>query len=85
MVQPSPEVHHLKRGFRRKRVRRDFGDKPHVFPRRQARDEIVELEHEPDGVAAILGQLVFIGRGEVHVPIRQLTGGWHVQTAEVIQ
>ena len=52
MVQAFPQIHHPKRFFRIHRVRRDFCDQSDVFHGRQAGDQIIELEDEPDMLTA---------------------------------
>ena len=57
VVEPMVEADHPEGLLRRHRVLDDLGDERHVLARRQARDQVVELEHEADVRAAIFGQL----------------------------
>ena len=50
MVQARAEVDQFQRGFGRHRVAGDLGNQPHVLPRGQARDQVVELEDEADAL-----------------------------------
>ena len=61
----SLEFDQRERFFRRHRVARNLGDQRDILPRGEARDEIVELEDEADGVAAEAGELVFVRTGQI--------------------
>ena len=53
--------------LRRHGIARNLGDQRDVFPRGEARDEIVELENEADRVAAESRQLILVRAGEIVV------------------
>ena len=63
----------------------DLGDERHVLARRQARDQVVELEHEADVLAAIAGQLALVGADQVVVAEDDLAGGRRVEPAEDVE
>jgi len=67
------------------RVVGDLGDERDVLARRQARDQVVELEHEPDVVAAVHRQLVGIGVGQILAAIGDLARGADVEAAEDVE
>ena len=46
-------------------MRGDVGHQRHVFAGRQAGNQIVELKHEPDVLAAIAGQRRIVELGEL--------------------
>ena len=78
----ADEVEGLLRGHR---VAANLGDKRDIFPGGEAGDQVVGLKHEADGVAAKLGELRFIGHGEIPTAIEQgaVCGG--VESAELVE
>gem|GEM_PF-6876721 len=57
----------------------------HRLARRQARDQVVELEHKADVVAAEQRQVALAGCGEVVVEVEDLAGGRRVEAAEDVE
>ena len=64
---------------------RNFGHKRDILACGQARDEIVELEHEADMVASKKGQFALGKFGEVTAAIEHLTGGRGIKAAKDIE
>ena len=79
------EVHQTERVHRSHRIVGDFGDERDIFPRGQAGDQIVELEHEADVAPAVGGQLCLVGPGQVGVPVEHLAARRHVEPAENVE
>ena len=85
MVQTRREPHHVQRLFGRHRVAGDLRDERDVLARREAGDEIVELENEPDAVSAVARELSLVRVGEIDVAIPELAGSRHVEAAKLIE
>ena len=66
---PVAEADQLQRFLRLHRIARDLGDERDVLARRQARDEIVELEDEADVLAAVTGQRGVVDGGQIVVAV----------------
>ena len=60
----------------------DLGYERDILQRREARDEIVELEDETDVLAAEASQRNVARRGEVVVEIVDLAAGRHIQARQ---
>ena len=67
------------------RIVGDLGDEGDVLARRQARDQIVELEDEADVLAPVLGQQPLAGADEIVVAEPCLAAGRRVQAAEDVE
>ena len=65
--------------FRRHGALRDLGHQRHVFPRRQAGDEVVELEDEADMVPSKAGELALGAGGQFAVFEEDLSVGGTVE------
>jgi hypothetical protein len=75
-------------GQRRARVERLIGDFVHqrdVFEYREARNQIVELEHEADMLAPVARQFRVVGINEIVVAPHRLTGCGRIEAAEDVQ
>ncbi len=81
LTQPDP----LQRLRGRHRVGGDVGHQLHVFQRRQAGDEVIELEHETDRGASEARQLGFLGRAQVVALTLHLTAAGSVQPAQDVE
>jgi len=67
------------------RIDADFRHQLDVFQRSQARDQIVELEHEAHMLAPEGSQCRFVGAGQVVVQIVQSAGSRRIETAQNVQ
>jgi hypothetical protein len=85
VVHAVAEADELERLLRRHRRGGDLGDDRHVFARGQARDQVVELEHEADVVAAEARQLAVAGLGQVLAVVPDVAVRGHVETAQDVQ
>ena len=85
MIHAIVEFDERERFLRRHRVARDLGDQRDVLLRRQARDQVVELEDEADRVAAESGEFVLVGAGQVDPAIGERAGGRHIESAEDVE
>jgi hypothetical protein len=66
-------------------IGRDLGDDGDVLLRRQAGDQVVELEHEAHMLTPKRGELRIIGAGQVFAVVPDVTGRRHVQPAQDVQ
>src|SRR6056297_3013469 len=85
MVYAVLQSNQLKSVFGRHRMGRNLGDCRNIFPRGQAWNEIVKLEHETNMLTAVAGQFAVSGCTEINIPIPDLTGRWHIQPAKNVQ
>ena len=85
MVRAVGELDERERVLRRHRIARDLGDEGDILPRSEARDEVVELEHEADTVAAEARELGLVRAGEIAPAIRERAIGGHVEAAEIVE
>ena len=53
--------------------------------RRQAGDQVVELEHEADVAAAVRGERRFVGARQIGVAVQHLAARRHVEAAEDVE
>ena len=81
----DPQAHEAQRLLRRHRRGGDVRDQLHVLARRETGDEVVELEHEPDVLAAVAGQLAFVRGGEIVVEEVDLPAGGRVEAAQDVE
>ena len=85
VVQPLAQADQLAAPPRAASGRGDLGDQGDVLARGQAGDQVVELEHEADVLAAVAGQRGVVGGGQVVVAVADGAGGRHVEPAEDVQ
>jgi hypothetical protein len=85
MVQAVAKADQLQGRGRIERRGRDLGDEGDVLHRREARDEVVELEDESDMLAAKACQFLLGGRGEVVIEVEDLALGRDVQSAQDVE
>jgi len=67
------------------RIVRDLGDQRHVLVGRQAGDEIVELEHKADVIAAVAGKAAIVEAREVGTVEQNATARRVVKAAQNVQ
>ena len=82
---PLAQPDHAQRLGGRHRLGGDVGDELDVLARGQAGNQVVELEHEADMLAAVLRQLALVGRGEIVIAIADGSRRGHVEAAEDVQ
>ena len=63
----------------------DVGDQRHVLPGRQAGNQIVELKHEADVLAAVAGERGVVEFGELLPAVEHRAAGGHVEPAQDIE
>ncbi len=68
MIEAIAEADQSQRVVRQHRRLRDLGHQRDVLARGEARNQVVELKHEADMLAAIAGQFRLAGPGELVVP-----------------
>ncbi len=85
MIHAVTQAHQFERFLGSHRCLGNFGHRGNVFPRGQAGNQVVELEHEADVMAAVTGQFPVIGGTQLHVAITHLARGRHVESAENIE
>ena len=85
MVQPGLKAHQGQGFGRVHGIVRDVGDECHVLAGREAGDEVVELEDEPHGLAAVGGQGFLVGVGQVLATVGQGAAGGGVEAAQDVQ
>ena len=69
----------------RHRVLRDVGDERQVLAHRQARDQVVELEHETDMLAPIGGEFALAGSRQQMVGKAHFPGCWHIEPTQDVE
>jgi len=62
-----------------------FRDQPDVFTGSQTGDEVVELKHEADDIAAVGGDAFFAGAADVPIAIVEGAGGGLVEATDEIE
>ncbi len=85
MIEPFRHPDHCERGLGRHRAVGQFGNQLHVLTSREARNQVVELEHEPDGFAAEPSEFPIIVRREVVIEEPDPAGGREVEPAEDVE
>ena len=85
MVQPAIQPHQRQCILGAHRVPGDLGDDGHVLARRQAGNEVVELEDETHVVAPELGERAVIGMSEILPVVPDAPRRGHIQPAEDVQ
>ena len=85
MVEPAAQPHEGQGLLGRHRIAGDLGDEGDVLARRQAGNEVVELEDEADMRAPVIGQRRLAGRREVAFLVDHLAGGRDVEPAQDVQ
>src|SRR5579864_1398548 len=63
----------------------DLSHQHYILAGREAGDEVVELKHEADMLAAIARQFALVGADQRVVPEEGLSAGWCVQTPENVE
>ena len=85
VVQPRRQPHQRQRLFGRERMAGDFRDHRHVLARRQARNQVVELEHEAHVLAPKARERRVIGAAQILAAIKHLPAAGHIQPAQNVQ
>ena len=85
MIAARRQSNHGNRLGHRHRVVRDVGHQRHVLGHGQAGNEVVELEHEADVTAPVLGQRRFASRAQVLLAEHDLTGAGGIEPAQDVE
>jgi hypothetical protein len=85
VVAPRRQADPVDRLVDRHRVVDDVGDQGDVLAHREARDQVVELEHEADVAAPERGQLRLRGGAQVLIAKAHFAGARHVEPAQDVE
>ena len=85
VVQSVRQADHLQCVLGSHRVRGDLAHERDVLPGREARDEVVELEDEADGLPPIVRELRVVGVAEVLLLIAERARGGPIEPAYDVQ
>jgi hypothetical protein len=85
VVESIAEADHLQSLLGRHRVGRDLADERNVLTRREARDQVVQLEDETDEVAAVLRQLRVVRSAQIPILVPERPRGRAVEPTDDVE
>jgi hypothetical protein len=85
MMDALMQAHQRQRLFRRQRIARHLGDERHVFQRRQARHQIIELKDKSHMIASVTRQLTLAGFMQRPAAKEHFAAGAAIQAAQNVE